>query len=91
MAADLLVIGSVEAACFDYLKTGLTLGNCVKRFVLADAKPSWHKLATHLAHYIRLHFDQLRKGTTLYQMLNADQFGRILAGESLNVQKEEQV
>ncbi len=62
-ASDLLAIGAVETECFNFLKTGLTVSNCVKRFLLADAKKSWHKLARHVQRFIQLRFDQLMKQT----------------------------
>ena len=62
-AADMLAIGSLETEIFNFLKSGMTVGNCVKRFLLADAKPSWHKLSTHVQRFIQLRFDQLMKQT----------------------------
>ena len=63
VAADMLAIGSVETECFNFLKTNLTVSNCIRRFAIADAKPSWHKLARHVQRFIQLRFDQLMKQT----------------------------
>ena len=53
----------METEIFNFLKSGLTPGNCVKRFLLADAKQSWHKLSTHVQRFIQLRFDHLMKQT----------------------------
>lgn len=58
------------------LQATLSLTNCVKHFVLADAKPSWRNLAAHCALFIRLNFDKLRSLTQVYHLTTANQFRR---------------
>ncbi len=74
-ASDMLAIGSVETACFNYLKATLNPANCVRHFVLADAKRSWNNLSSHCALFIQLNFDSLRKLTQIYQQTTAPQVG----------------
>ena len=91
LASDLLAIGDVEIECFNFLKENLNLQTCVRHYVLADAKRSWSHLARHIEHYIQLQFAKLRNQTQLYQLTNAEQFGRIISHECLAVKKEEEV
>lgn len=90
-ASDLLAIGSVETACFNFLKTNLSTKNCIRRLVLADAKRSWWKLSRYISRFIETHFDQLIKLTAIYQRLSVEQFRRVIASPNLNVRYEEQV
>lgn len=73
-ASDVLAIGSVETACFNFLKANLNPANCVRHFVLADEKRSWSNLSSHCALFIQLNFDELRKLTQVYQHTTAKQF-----------------
>ena len=91
IASDLLAIGSVETACFNFLKSTLNESNCVRHFVLADAKRSWRNLSRHCANFIQLNFGRLMQLTQIYQQTSAKQFRDIISGESLNVQREEMV
>ncbi len=89
-AADLLAIGAVESECLSFLRTRVTTANCVRRFVLADSKPAWAALALYLLRCVQARFTALRTHPQLYQHPDAGQFARILAGESLAVDSEEQ-
>lgn len=88
-ASELLAIESVEKLCFAFLESNVSVSNCVKRFIVADGKPAWRKLAKRLLHFIQLHFDSLMKLTQIYQLTSHQQFKRILAGERLAVAREE--
>ncbi|TRY68736.1 hypothetical protein TCAL_10748 [Tigriopus californicus] len=88
-ASDLLAIESVDKQCFTFLASNVSISNCVKRFIVADGKPAWRKLAKKLLHFIQLHFDSLMKLTQIYQLTSHHQFKRILAGERLAVPREE--
>ena len=91
IASDMLVIGSVETRCFNFLKATLNTSNCVRHFVLADAKSSWKNLSSHCGLFIQRNFDKLRHLTQIYQHTTAEQFGRLLADDCLNVEREEDV
>ena len=92
LAADLLVIESVEEVCFNFLKSNLSVSNCVRHWVLAEAKRrSWSRLCLRLLRFIQLHFEQVSKLTQLYQLTDFDQFKRIISDEMLNVEREDRV
>ena len=45
-ASDLLKMSAVESACFTYMTDNLTVQNCVRSLILAQAKSAWRSLAT---------------------------------------------
>lgn len=90
-ASDLLDMESVEAECFKYLTENLSVRNCVRRFVLASAKACWHELARHIRIFIVHHFDLLTRSSTIFKLLDVDQFKEILSSPNLSIQYEEQV
>ena len=51
----------MESQCFTYLKSGLTVRNCVRSYLLASAKKSWISLATFVRNFIIVHFDEVKK------------------------------
>lgn len=90
-ASDLLSMSSVESSCFTYLKSQLTIRNCVRSFLLASAKKSWKSLADFIKKFIVQHFDKLRKSAGIFKLFSAEQFKEIIGSENLNIQYEEQV
>ena len=90
-ASDLLSMSSVESECFIYLKSHLSLRNCVRSFMLASAKKSWKSLADFIKKFIVQHFDQLRKSAGIFLMFSAQQLKQVLRSENLNIQHEEYV
>ena len=79
----------VMSQCFSYLKSQLTVRNCVKSFLLASAKKSWAQIASFIRNFIIVHFDQVRKFGSIYKLLNKEQFSEIVRSENLNVRYEE--
>ena len=47
-ASDLLGMSGVESSCFSYMRSQLTVGNCVRCLLLAQDKPAWTPLANHI-------------------------------------------
>ena len=88
-ASDLLTMPHVMSQCFSYLKSQLTVKNCVKSFLLASAKKSWAQIASFIRNFIIVHFDQIRKFGSIYRLLNKEQFSEIVRSENLNVRYEE--
>ena len=88
-ASDLLTMPHVMSQCFSYLKSQLTVRNCVKSFLLASAKKSWAQIASFIRNFIIVHFDQVRKFGSIYKLLNKEQFSEIVRNENLNVRYEE--
>ena len=88
-ASDLLTMPHVMSQCFSYLKSQLTVRNCVKSFLLASAKKSWAQIASFIRNFIIVHFDQVRKFGSIYRLLNKEQFSEIVRSENLNVRYEE--
>ena len=88
-ASDLLTMPHVMSQCFSYLKSQLTVRNCVKSFLLASAKKSWAQIASFIKNFIIVHFDQIRKFGSIYRLLNKEQFSEIIKSENLNVRFEE--
>ena len=80
---------AIESQCFTYLKSQLTVRNCVKSFLLASAKKSWINLARFIKNYIIVHFDKVKKLSSIYKLLSPEQFLDIIKSEHLNVTYEE--
>ena len=79
----------VMSQCFSYLKSQLTVRNCVKSLLLASAKKSWAQIASFIKNFIIVHFDQVRKFGSIYRLLNKEQFCDIIRSENLNIRFEE--
>jgi len=90
-ASDLLSMGSVEAECFTYLRSQLSVRNCIRSYLLATAKRSWKSLADYILRFIAVHFDQLSRSLGVFKLLTAAQFKAVLASPHLNTRYEEQV
>ena len=88
-ASELLTMPAIESQCFTYLKSQLTVRNCVKSFLLASAKKSWINLARFIKNYIIVHFDKVKKLSSIYKLLSPEQFLDIIKSEHLNVTYEE--
>jgi len=90
-ASELLKMPAVESQCFTYLKSELTVRNCVKSYLLASAKKSWISLATFIRNFIIVHFDQVKKLGSFYTLFNAEQMKEILRSNDLNIKFEEEI
>ena len=57
--ARLLGVSSVEKLCKKFVKTGLSLTNCLARFSLADSFLGWQDTATLIETFIQINFSRL--------------------------------
>ena len=91
--ARLLGVASVEKLCKKFVKTGLTTGNCLARFALADSFLGWADTANIVQTFIEHNFSEIISNhkEEFLTSVNEIQLKKIVGSNDLHLKSEDEV
>ena len=91
--ARLLGVSSVEKLCKKFVRTGLSLTNCLARYSLADSFLGWQDTANLIETFIQSNFSRLVRdhGEEFCSSLTEVELTRLLSSPDLQVLTEDEV